>query len=341
MSEYRRQDYLLTELHQTKAEKFKSYSINAGLFLATFITTLIAGAEWTTTQSFWTENFSFNFTWAFLSAGLPYSLSILFIITCHEFGHYFAARYHKVKVTLPFYIPFPPIPGVINFGTMGAVIRTKTPVNANKAMFDIGVYGPIAGFVAVLIVLIYGFMNVPGEEYLLRIHPDYFSPEYGAGMLSLTFGDTLLFSFFRSIFVEEGQFFPPMSEIYHYPFLCVGWFGLFITSMNMIPIGQLDGGHISYTMFGDKIHTNIAYILFILLFLSGLLGLIDSYMELNLDIAWPGWLFWALILYFLIKIKHPPIPDDRKLDNKRMMLGIFSFIIFIVSFSPVPIRLSM
>src|SRR5512146_898282 len=109
-----------------------------------------------------------------LLIGLPYSIAIMFMISAHEFGHYFAAKYHKVNATLPYYIPFPNIPGFLNFGTMGAVIRTKSPVPTKKAMFDIGIAGPLAGFAACLIVLIYGFLNVPGREYILSIHPDYF-----------------------------------------------------------------------------------------------------------------------------------------------------------------------
>jgi membrane-associated protease RseP (regulator of RpoE activity) len=339
MSDYYRQDYLHSELNESGKEKFKSYTIHIGLFLATFITTTIAGAEWTTGGSFWFNQNSPDISWEFLSNGLPYSLLILTMISFHEFGHYFAAKFHKVKATLPFYIPFPPIPIFLNFGTMGAVIRTKTPVMTKKAMFDIGVYGPIAGFIACIAILVYGFLNLPGREYILAIHPDYFTEGYAAGGLSIKFGDTILFSFLRSVLTTEGQFVPPMTEIYHYPFLCVGWFGLFITSMNMIPIGQLDGGHISYTMFGGRRHYNIAVIAFLLLFTSGIVGFIDAYMELNIEIGWLGWLFWSLILYFLIKLKHPPVPDDSELDRGRMILGFASFFIFIISFSPVPFHI--
>jgi membrane-associated protease RseP (regulator of RpoE activity) len=219
---------------------------------------------------------------------------------------------------------------------MGAVIRTKSVVPDRKAMFDIGAAGPIAGFIACLIVLIYGFLNVPGTDYILKIHPDYFTESYGKDALGLTFGDTLLFSFLKLIFVTDGRFFPPMSEIYHYPFLCVGWFGLFITAMNMIPVGQLDGGHISYTMFGRKNHLKIAVISFIILFAVGLLGFIDSYMELGYGFGWSGWLFWAVILYFVIKLHHPPVYDESGLDPKRKLIGFITFIILGLSFSPTP-----
>jgi len=142
--------------------------------------------------------------------------------------------------------------------------------------------------VACLIVLIYGFTHVPGKEYILAIHPDYNSPEYGKNGLNLIFGNTLLFSFFKLLFVDPSHFFPPMSEIYHYPFLCVGWFGLFITSMNMIPIGQLDGGHIGYTLFGGEKHYRIAAVSFIIIFALGVLGILEETLNFNIGIGWAG-----------------------------------------------------
>jgi membrane-associated protease RseP (regulator of RpoE activity) len=333
MSDY--QSNLYNEYHQTqrKRDSKNRLLLHIGLFLITFITTTLAGVVWTT-------NVAGPYDIQFLTYGLPYSLAILFVITCHEFGHYFAARYHKVEATLPYYIPFPYIPGFLNFGTMGAVIRTKSPVYSNKAMFDIGVAGPIAGFIACLIVLIYGFTNVPGVDYILAIHPDYFSPEYGAGTMSIAFGDTLLFSFMRMIFVQPGQFFPPMSEIYHYPFLCVGWFGLFVTAMNMIPVGQLDGGHISYTMFGGKKAYSIALISFSAILIIGLIGTLEAFLIIPTALGWSGWLFWAFILFFLIKLKHPPIPDETPLNNRRRVLGYIAFAIFVISFSPAPFIIS-
>jgi membrane-associated protease RseP (regulator of RpoE activity) len=333
MSYYPDQSTDITYQKRTKKDK-KNYLLHIGLFIITFITTTIAGAEWTT-------GMAGPYEVDHLIVGLPYSISILFILTCHEFGHYFAAIYHKVKATFPYYIPFPPIPFFLNFGTMGAVIRTKSPVPNKKAMFDIGVAGPIAGFIACLIVLVYGFTNIPGEEYILAIHPDYYSPEYGQSGINLTFGNTILFSFFKVIFVSPGQFFPPMSEVYHYPFLCVGWFGLFITAMNMIPVGQLDGGHVGYTLFGKETHFKIAVVSFSILFVIGVLGIIESSFDLYLGIGWSGWLFWALILYFIIKVEHPPIPDDTELDFKRKLLGYFSFFILIISFSPTPFLITI
>jgi len=313
--------------------KKNNYLLHIGLFIFTFITTTIAGAEWISATPG-------PYEISFLAKGLPYSLSMLFILSCHEFGHYFAARIHKVDATLPFFIPFPSITGFLNFGTMGAVIKTRSPIETRKAMFDIGVAGPIAGFIACLIILFWGFTHVPGKEYILNIHPDYFANDFGKGQLELAFGNTFIFSLFKDILVDPSTFFPPMSEIYHYPYLCVGWFGLFVTAMNMIPVGQLDGGHISYTMFGDETHYKGAVISFSLLFILGTLGLLEGVLDIGITFGWSGWLFWALILYFFIKLKHPPVPDNTELDFKRKLLGYISFIILLLSFSPTPFIIS-
>jgi len=258
MSEPYGENYHSTISSAKVKEKKERPFLHISLFIITFLTSTIAGVNWI-------KGFV-PFELSEMVVGLPYSISILLIITFHEFGHYFAAVYHKVKSTLPFYIPFPPIPYMINFGTMGAVIKTRTRIHSKKAMFDVGVAGPIAGFVVCVAILIYGLTNLPAIEYLLKIHPDFYDPNYGKEGYALIFGDSFLFSFLREIFVQPEQFFPPMSEIYHYPFLCAGWFGLFITSMNMIPVGQLDGGHISYSMFGEQTHYKISVICFSIMF---------------------------------------------------------------------------
>lgn len=316
-----------------KVKEKNNYLIHIALFIVTFITTTIAGASWIS------GTFG-PFDIPTLIAGLPYSLSILFVIGSHEFGHYFASRIHKVKATLPFFLPCPPIAGFLNFGTFGAVIRTKTPVQSKRAMFDIGVSGPLAGFAACMIVLIYGFTHLPGKEYILAIHPDYYLPTYGKTGLNLQFGNTILFSALRHIFSNPSVFIPPMSAIYHYPYLCVGWFGLFITSMNMIPVGQLDGGHISYSLLGSRRHYAVSIFFIIVLFLLGLIGFLEMEFNLNSNIGWAGWLFWALILFFIIKPKHPHIYDSAGLDLKRKIIAWISFIILLVSISPNPFIVS-
>ncbi|NUN09349.1 MAG: site-2 protease family protein [Ignavibacteriaceae bacterium] len=322
----------MSEEFQTGAPESSktNYWLPILLFLLTFATTTIAGKEWISGYSPRTELTD-------LVQGLPFSLSILFVLACHEFGHYFASMFHKVKTSLPYFLPFFSFQGMIlNFGTLGALIRTREPIQTKKALFDIGIAGPIAGFIASLGVLIYGFLNVPDLDYLLRIHPDYFAPDYGKNSLMLLFGDNLLFSSLRWLIVPPDMFFPPMSEIYHYPYLCVGWFGLFVTSMNLIPVGQLDGGHIVYSMFGDKIHKTVSSISLILLVALGIIGIIENYMALNTSIGWIGWLFWAAVLNFILKRDHPPVYDSTELDLKRKIIGYIGILIFILSFTPVP-----
>lgn len=321
---------------EREVKEKKNIWLHLSLFFITFITTTIAGMEWTT-------GISGSYHLGDLLAGLPYSVSILFILGCHEFGHYFAARYHSVKATLPYFIPLPSFSGLfLNFGTMGAVIKTKSAVPNNKAMFDIGAAGPISGFIACLIVLTAGFLTLPGKEYLLHIHPDYELPSYNQGGLSLSFGSNLLFSFLKYLLTDpQAQFVPPMSEIYHYPLLCVGWFGLFVTAMNMIPVGQLDGGHIIFSMFGQKVHSIVARISLASLLVLGFAGAADSYFEYNAGYGWTGWLFWALILIFLIKVNHPPVYEFSQLDRKRHIAGYFSLFILIVSFTPSPFIISL
>lgn len=312
-------------------KKHSNILLNIVLFIATFATTTVAGAEWIT-------GYVSSYSIQGLMLGLPYSISILFILASHEFGHYFAAKYHKVKATLPFFIPIPSIPQLflLNFGTMGAVIKTKSIVPNNKAMFDIGVAGPLSGFVACIVVLIYGFTNLPGVDYILRIHPDYFSPNYGSTGMILKFGDSLLYLFFREVFSSPHQFIPPMSEIYHYPYLCVGWFGLFVTGMNMIPVGQLDGGHVVYSMFGSKAQIIISRIFLGILVIFGLFGAANELFNFNIEFGWIGWLIWGIILFFIIKVKHPPVYEFSKLDKKRMIIGYLSLFVFIISIAPTP-----
>lgn len=306
----------------------KKIILHVSLFLITFFTSAVAGVAWLNKDPFDLYN---------ISSGLTYAVLILFILTCHEFGHYFAARYHGVAATLPYYIPAPSIPGFLNFGTFGAVIRTKSVIPSKKVMFDIGVAGPIAGFIATVGVLMYGFTHLPGKEYILSIHPDYFS-HHEAGGASLQFGPSILYNFFALSLTDPlRDFVPPMSEMYHYPFLCTGWFGLFVTAMNLIPIGQLDGGHLSYAMFGEK-HKVLSHVAFGGLLLLGLFGVLPAW-NIDTPYGWSGWIFWALVLLFIVKLYHPSVPDEEELDPRRRLIGWLTFAIFIISFSPNPFNI--
>jgi hypothetical protein len=334
------------EKHNFDIAALFRWLLHLGLFLLTFFTTTIAGVLWLNRDPFELSNFYL---------GIPYSASILFILACHEFGHYFASRYHDVDATLPYFLPFPPVPVLLqlflNFGTFGAVIRTKTVVPSKKAMFDIGVAGPIAGFIASLLVLIYGFLHLPSKDFILAIHPDYnfaLNASASAEGVSLAFGNTLLYSGLQSVLTHPTlQYVPPLSEIYHYPFLCAGWFGLFVTALNLIPMGQFDGGHLIYTMFG-KFHRKIAQISFYALLAISAPALSDSLLRILLGFvykhevgqivpfaqySWSAWFFWAMIALYIVKLYHPPVADETPIDGRRMAIGWFCIGIFILSFS--------
>jgi membrane-associated protease RseP (regulator of RpoE activity) len=335
-----------------EARRKSSWILPLGLFLLTVVSTVMAGAGWAGKNPLEVNNWIYGIQYAFL---------ILTFLASHEFGHYFAAKYHGVDATLPYFIPVPPIFIPFGFGTAGAVIRTRTAIMTRKALFDIGVAGPIAGFVVCLAFLVIGFANLPSIEYLYKIHPEYRMfggafPEYG-----LRFGDTILYSVIGKYFANPDGFLPPMNEMYHYPFLCVGWFGLFVTSMNLLPIGQLDGGHIAHAMFGEKQATigRIAWWGIIVLALGSILSYVHSkimfdspdslymiFQSLLLPTlnalrsavpayyqAWVGWVFWAIILRFFIRIEHPHIDDPEPLGVWRMLVGWVAVVILIVSFS--------
>lgn len=299
-------------------------------FLITFLTVTLAGVEWLNRSAFELDNFV---------SGLPYSIALLLVLLTHEMGHFTAARIHKVDTTYPFFIPFPTFYGLNPFGTMGAVIRIRQQVPNKKALFDIASAGPIAGFVASLIVLILGFVYLPGKDYLYSIHPEYASlseiPKEG-----LTFGYSLGYELIAKLFAPSGAFVPPMNEVYHYPLLCVGWFGMLITAMNLIPVGQLDGGHIAYCMFDRKYHlvAQISLVCMVILGLSGFLPLLG----INWEFGWAGWLVWGLVLAILIKfgrLSHPATEDDTPIDPIRYRIGMVCWLIFVLSFSPNPLSM--
>ena len=301
--------------------------LNIVLFILSCLTTTMAGVYWLGKDPYEISNLHLGVTYAFL---------IILFLTFHEFGHYFAARYHKIDVTLPYYIP---MPGLLNpFGTMGAVIRIRDPIKSKKALFDIGIAGPIAGFVISVITVIYGLMTLPSVDYLYSIHPEYV---FGGipPVSGLTFSNTLIYVILKNVLpIPNNAFIPPMNEIYHYPFLCAGWFGLFVTSLNLMPIGQLDGGHITYALLGGK-HKYVTRFFFGLLILMSVIGILNYSEIINFqELGSPMWVIWVVLLYFLVKIDHPPFYDPQPLGMGRKLLGIFAFIMFICSFTPAPIK---
>ncbi|WP_296623073.1 site-2 protease family protein [Marivirga sp.] len=272
------------------------------LFVLTFITTTLAGSEWITNRIIF---YSPDYSWADFLAGMHYSIPFLFILTVHEFGHFFTAKYHKVEVTLPNYIPgWLGFMGTVSFGTFGALIRIVGPIKSRKQFFDIGIAGPIAGFVVALGVLFYGFTNLPEPEYIFEIHPEY--EQYGMDyadyvyddkeMMGISLGNSILFSWFEEN-VADPERLPNHKEMIHYPYLFAGFLALFFTALNLIPIGQLDGGHVIYGLFGAKNHQIIAFSLYMIFtFIAGL-GLITAGLDLGdfalYSILYVGFLYFS------------------------------------------------
>ncbi|WMN12844.1 site-2 protease family protein [Marivirga salinae] len=274
------------------------------LFVLTFITTTLAGSEWVTNRIIF---YSPDYSWADFLAGMHYSIPFLFILTVHEFGHFFMAKYHKVEVTLPNYIPlWLGFMGSVSFGTLGALIQIVGPIKSRKQFFDIGIAGPIAGFVVALGVLFYGFTNLPEPEYIFEIHPEY--EQYGMDyadhvyddeeIMSISLGNSLLFSWFENN-VADPERLPNHREIIHYPYLFAGFLALFFTALNLIPIGQLDGGHVIYGLFGAKNHQIIAFTLYMIFTFVAGLGLITAGIDLG-DFALYSTMYVGF-LYFSFK----------------------------------------
>jgi membrane-associated protease RseP (regulator of RpoE activity) len=294
------------------------------LFIVTLVTTTLAGAEWQTGRLFFFDATGFSwggaFTRAQLLQGLAFSLPFLGVLTVHEFGHYFTARYYKVKVTLPYYIPM--WLGIASsIGTMGAFIKIKDRIFSRKEFFDIGIAGPLAGFAVALPLLWYGFTHLPPPEHIYTIHPEYmvYGSQYAdyvyqqGGNMSL--GRNLLFIFFERE-VADPALLPNRYELMHYPYLFAGFLAMFFTALNLLPIGQLDGGHIMYGMLGYERFNRLSPLLFaIFIFYAGM-GLIPASLPLE-ESYW----MWVAYLAYLVIVFKPLFPEFRQ--SLFLVAGVF------------------
>lgn len=311
--------------------------------MLTFVSTVYAGAEWAGRYLYY-EQVGYG---AQVVDGIRYAVPLLLFLTVHEFGHYFAARHHGIRTSLPYYIPFP-FNGIGNFG---AVIRIREPIPATRKLFDVGAAGPIAGFVVALGVLLYAMATLPGPEYLLDlaghdalkahiqeygVFPDQvLAEENGDETTRIVVGHTLLYWLLAQVFPNV----PPMYEMYHYPMLFAGWLGLFFTALNLLPVGQLDGGHILYALFGEKWHGRLARGFVIALLISGGIGFMSSATPVLYDYAeWAGrasWFILAGILYFYLNRTF----DGRHRYVAPALLGILLVVAVAQAVEPVAERL--
>ncbi|MCX7637209.1 MAG: site-2 protease family protein [Cyclobacteriaceae bacterium] len=246
------------------------------LMVITFFTTTWAGSEWITGKNVWMEDYSMDDFYE----GLNFSVPFLLFLTFHEFGHYITARVNGVSSSLPYYIPLPPFP--LSIGTLGAIIRLRSRYISVREHFDIGIAGPLAGFIIALLVLIYGFLTLPPADYIFQLHPEYeaYGPDYAdyvygqEGIIDITIGKNLLFLILENALADPERM-PNPHEIMHYPYLFAGFLAMVFTSLNLLPVGQLDGGHVLYGLFGYRIHRVVASAVFMgFMFYAGL-GLVN------------------------------------------------------------------
>jgi membrane-associated protease RseP (regulator of RpoE activity) len=279
------------------------------LLLATMFTTTLVGARMQ-------YNFSHNLPFFDLGrdldifaglrsprlflAGLPFSLTLLTILMAHELGHYLACVYYEVDATLPFFLPAPtPLTG-----TLGAFIRIRSAIYSKRVLFDIGVAGPLAGFVFLIPALGVGLAFskvIPGINHQGTI-------QLGTPALE---------------WILQRLIFPgvPAADIYLHPVARAAWVGMLATALNLLPVGQLDGGHVVYALLGRS-HKWITQTFLIALLPMGL--------------RWSGWWFWAVLLFFFAR-KHPPLYDQSEIGNPRVKLGILALIVFALCFTITPI----
>lgn len=304
-------------------KKQKTLLIQIGLFLVTLMTTTLAGAEWVTGKSFIFGPERLGLDQLYM--GLEYSIPFLFILTCHEFGHYFTARYYRIPVTLPFYIPFwLGFLGGPSIGTMGAFIRIKGLIASRKQFFDVGIAGPLAGFVVALGVMYYGYTHLPPQEYVFQVHPEY--QQYGLDYekyvyqdleMDYRLGKNLLMLFFEKYVATHPERIPNSSEMWHYPWLLAGFLALLFTAINLIPVGQLDGGHVLYGLIGYKMHRKISPIIFYIFLLYAGLGLVHPYDS-------PDKLVFNLPLYFLFLFFTVGKANKTNKDRAMVAIGIIA-----------------
>lgn len=266
--------------------------VNLLLFVLTVFTTLLAGTLQQGLNVFQHP--------ADLVRGIPFSFTLMAILLTHEMGHYLTSRYHGVGATLPYFIPAPSI-----IGTFGAFIRMTSPIYNKRALLDIGASGPIAGFVVAVVAVAVGLRFSTVVETTT--------------MEGMKLGTPLIFSFISNIVIGP---IPDHYDVLLHPIAFAGWIGMFVTALNLIPIGQLDGGHVVYAVFGRR-HRTISLIMIPTLILLGMFG-------------WPGWYIWA-VLPLIFGINHPPVMDsDSPLDRNRQIIGWISLALFALTFTPTP-----
>jgi membrane-associated protease RseP (regulator of RpoE activity) len=278
------------------------------LFVATLLSTTVVGVNH---YIGWLADFrtvDVEFTWSLLASGLWYSLTILAILGAHEFGHYFACIHYRVNASLPFFLPLP----LTLTGTLGAFIRIRQPIKTKRQLFDIGIAGPLAGFVVAIPALLVG----------LALSHVVAEPKATEGMMSL--GEPLAFKVAAWLVwgrLEDGY------TLNLHPIAFAAWFGLLATALNLFPIGQLDGGHISYAVLGRR-STNVT-----------LAAIAVAIVLTFFSLSWVVWTVLMVVMLFAFGANHPRTLDEEvPLDRTRLVLAFVALAVFALSFTPSPLE---
>ena len=293
-------------------QSVRSLILAIGLFLLTLVTSLLAGTHFAAAYSH-NQAASFDAFFqtfrllyrnpAVLLTGLPFAITLLTILLVHELGHYFACKHHHIRATYPFFIPAPTL-----IGTFGAFILIRSPIRSVRALFDVGASGPLAGFIIALPALAYGVLNA-------KIIPS-LSTDSNA---DLVFGVPLILRLVAAVLQPNAQ----VSDLLLHPVGRAAWVGLFATALNLLPVGQLDGGHILRSV-TPRLHRWISLLLPVLLVPLGIF-------------QWRGWLLWSLLLIGLRFFRMAPIYDPTPLDPNRKFGAIIALVVFVLCFMPSPL----
>lgn len=295
--------------------------LNLALFLATAVTTLEAGRQLVAPATPFSPD-------GLLANGWPYAAALLAILGAHEFGHYGLARWHRVDASLPFFIPVP-----FGVGTFGAVMRMRERPPSRRVILDIGIAGPIAGFAVALPLLFWGLAHssvidasaLPRAgldspwQLLLAWREGRLEAAGGAGAIQYM-GDSLVtWGAQRLVWGEL----PPGRDLMLHPVAFAAWLGMLVTTLNLIPLGQLDGGHVLFALLGGERAARASRVASLALLGCGLF------------LSW-NWLVWWGITRFAVGTRHPPVWDERPLDGKRVALAVTGLALLVLTFVPVP-----
>lgn len=291
-------------------------AVNLVLFLVTLASVIYWG--FLQYQGFYSDEldfFSFNPLQAIdaLLGGLPFAFAVIAFLLAHEMGHYLACRYYGIAATLPYFIPMPPFIAPLLPGTMGAVIRIVSPITSRRALFDMAVAGPLAGFVVALPILAVGLSQ---SRVISQV-------ELHTGGPYLEMGEPLIWG------LMAHWFGPPTGaeqDLIVHPLAYVGWFALLVTAMNLLPVGQLDGGHLLYALFPRE-HRAVSLLVLGVMMVAGFL-------------FFPGWVLFSAVVFFVLGTRHPqPLDFDQELGGGRVMLALLAALILVSSFILVPVHL--